>query len=137
MIEEVISRYVTEYEVEVLSNKRAIVRVPEEEIPHLLGKRGRRIKRIENELKVRLEIQPLRLAGELREVQVEETGKHYIIHAEGLEGQTVDVFAGDEYLFTAAVSKKGIIKVRKDKEAGKSIRLALMKGEKIYIRFRP
>lgn len=137
MIEEVISRYVTEYEVEVLSNKRAIVRVPEEEIPHLLGKRGRRIKRIENELKVKLDIQPLRLAGELREVQVEESGKHYIIHAEGLEGQTVDVFAGEEYLFTAAVSKKGIIKVRKDKEAGKSLRLALMKGEKIYIRYRP
>ncbi len=137
MIEEVISRYVTEYEVEVLSNKRAIVRVPEEEIPHLLGKRGRRIKRIENELKVKLDVQPLRLAGELREVQVEESGKHYIIHAEGLEGQTVDVFAGDEYLFTAAVSKKGIIKVRKDKEAGKSLRLALMKGEKIYIRYRP
>ncbi len=137
MIEEVINRYVTEYEVEVLSNKRAIVRVPEEEIPHLLGKRGRRIKRIENELKVKLDVQPLRLAGELREVQVEESGKHYIIHAEGLEGQTVDVFAGDEYLFTAAVSKKGIIKVRKDKEAGKSLRLALMKGEKIYIRYRP
>ncbi len=137
MIEEVISRYVTEYEVVVLSNKKAIVRVPEEEIPHLLGKRGRRIKRIENELKVRLEIQPLRLAGELKEVRVEESGKHYIIHAEGLEGKTVDVFAGNEYLFTAAVSKKGIIKVRKDKEAGKSLRLALMKGEKIYVRYRP
>ena len=137
MIEEVVSRYVTEYEVEVLSNKRAIVRVPEEEIPHLLGKRGRRIKRIENELRVKLEVQPLRLAGELREVEVEESGKHYIIHAEGLEGKTVDVFAGEEYLFTAAVSKKGIIKVRKDKEAGKSLRLALMKGEKIYLRFRP
>ncbi len=137
MIEEVVSKYVTEYEVEVLSNKRAVVRVPEEEIPYLLGKRGRRIKRIENELKIKLEIQPLRLAGELREVEVEESGKHYIIHAEGLEGKTVDVFAGEEYLFTAAVSRKGIIKVRKDKEAGKSLRLALTKGEKIYLRFRP
>jgi len=137
MVEEVVSRYVTEYEVEVLSNRRAIVRVPEEEIPHLLGKRGRRIKRIENELKVKLEVQPLRLSGELREVEVEESGKHYIIHAEGLEGKTVDVFAGEEYLFTAAVSKKGVIKVRKDKEAGKSLRLALMRGDKIYLRFRP
>ncbi len=137
MIEEVISRYVTEYEVEVISNRRAIVRVPEDEIPLLLGKRGRRIKRIENELKVKLEIQPLRLAGKLKEVQVEEAGKHYVIHAEGLEGKTVDVFAGNEYLFTAAVSRKGIIRVRKDKEAGKSLRLALMKGERIFIRPRP
>ncbi len=137
MIEEIISRYVTEFEVEVISNKRAIVRVPEEEIPLLLGKRGRRIKRIENELKVKLEVQPLRLSGELREAQVEDAGKHYVIHAEGLEGKTVDVFAGNEYLFTAAVSRKGIIKVRKDKEAGKSLRLALMKGERILIRPRP
>ncbi len=137
MIEEVISRYVTEYEIEVISNRRAIVRVPEDEIPLLLGKRGRRIKRIENELKVKLEVQPLRLSGELREAQVEEAGKHYVIHAEGLEGKTVDVFAGNEYLFTAAVSRKGIIRVRKDKEAGKSLRLALMKGERIFIRPRP
>ncbi len=137
MIEEIISRYVTEYEVEVISNRRAIVRVPEDEIPLLLGKRGRRIKRIENELKVKLEVQPLRLSGELREAQVEDAGKHYVIHAEGLEGKTVDVFAGNEYLFTAAVSRKGIIRVRKDKEAGKSLRLALMKGERIFIRPRP
>jgi len=137
MVEEAVSRYVTEYEVEVLSDRKAVVKVPEEEIPHLLGRRGRRIKRIENELKMKLDVQPLRIAGETREVTVDETNKHYIIHAEGLEGKTVDVFAGDEYLFTAAVSKKGIIKVRKDKEAGKSLRLALMKGDKVYIRYRP
>ena len=137
MVEEAVGRYVTEYEVEVLSDRKAIVKVPEEEIPHLLGRRGRRIKRIENELKMKLDVQPLRIAGETREVTVDETNKHYIIHAEGLEGKTVDVFAGDEYLFTAAVSKKGIIKVRKDKEAGKSLRLALMKGDKVYIRYRP
>ncbi len=137
VVEEVVSRYVSEYEVEVVSNRKAIVRVPEEEIPHLLGKRGRRIKRIENELNMKLEVKPLRVGEEVREAVVEETNKHYVIRAEGLEGKTVDVYAGDEYLFTAAVSKKGVIKVRKDKEAGKLLRLALTKGEKVYLRYRP
>jgi len=133
MIEEVIRKYVTEYEIEVVSNNKAIVKVPENEIPNLLGKKGRRIKRIENQLKIKLELQPLHKEIK-KEVKVEETNKHYLIYAEGLEGKTVDVFAGDEYLFTAAVSRKGVIKIRKDKEAGKSLKLALMKGEKIYIR---
>jgi len=133
MVEEVISKYVTEYEIKVVSNNKAIVKVPENEIPNLLGKKGRRIKRIENQLKIRLELQPLHKEIK-KEVKVEETNKHYLIYAEGLEGKTVDVFAGDEYLFTAAVSRKGVIKIRKDKEAGKSLKLALMKGEKIYIR---
>lgn len=133
MVEEVISKYVTEYEIKVVSNNKAIIKVPENEIPNLLGKKGRRIKRIENQLKIRLELQPLHKEIK-KEVKVEETNKHYLIYAEGLEGKTVDVFAGDEYLFTAAVSRKGVIKIRKDKEAGKSLKLALMKGEKIYIR---
>jgi len=133
MIEDVVKRYVSRYEIEVLSNRNAVIKVPEEEIPLLLGRRGKRIKRIERELKMKLEIQPL-VEEILREVEVEENTKHYLIHARGLEGKTVEVYAGNNYLFTAAVSKKGTIKIRKDKEAGKILKNAILKGEKIYIR---
>ena len=135
-IENKVKDYVDVCEVEVLSSKKAIVKVPEEYIPHLLGRKGRRIKRIEDELKVSIDVQPLKgIRREKIEGEVSETAKHWIINAKGLEGKQVDVFAGDEYLFTASVGKKGIIRVRKDKDAGKAIRLALMRGEKVYLQY--
>ncbi len=133
-IEEVIRRYVSRYEVEVLSNTRAVVKVPEEEIPRLLGRRGRRIKNIEKELKIKLEVEPLHEEVTI-EAKVEEDTKHYVIHAKGLEGKTVQIYADGDYLFTVAVSRKGTIKIRKDKEAGKMLKEAMLRGEKIYIKY--
>jgi len=135
MIEDVIRRYVSRFEVEVLSNTKAIIKVPEDDIPKLLGRRGRRIKNIEKELKMRLEVQPL-YEEVMVEAKVEEDTKHYIIHARGLEGRTVEVYANNDYLFTVAVSRKGTIKIRKDKEAGKMLKEAMLRGEKIYLKYR-
>lgn len=134
MIEEVVRRYVSRYEIEVLSNTKAIVKVTEEEIPRLIGRRGRRIKNIEKELKIKLEVEPLHEEVTI-EARVEEDTRHYIIHARGLEGRTVQIYADGEYLFTVAVSRRGTIKIRKDKEAGKMLKEALLRGERIYIRY--
>ncbi len=131
-VEKAISSYVSNYEIEVLSNSRAVIRVPPDEIPSLLGKKGRRIKKIEDSLKMGIDVQPME---EKIPVTVEESKKHWILHAEGLEGRRVSVYAGDEYLFTASVGRKGTIKVRKDRDAGKAIKMALMRGESIYIKY--
>ncbi|NHW23023.1 MAG: Flp pilus assembly complex ATPase component TadA [Archaeoglobales archaeon] len=130
-VEEKISQFLDDFEV-VVSGRRAVVKVPEGQIPKLLGKKGKRIKRLEDELKVSIDLVPKGL--ELREARIEETDKHYIIFAEGLEGRTVEVYADDEYLFSALVSGKGIIKVRKDKEAGKSLKIARAKNAKIRLK---
>ncbi len=131
-VEKAISSFVSDYEIDILSNSRAVIRVPPDEIPSLLGKKGRRIKKIEDTLKMGIEVQPME---EKIPVTVEETKKHWILHVEGMEGRRVSVYAGDEYLFTASVGRKGVIKVRKDREAGKAIKQALMRGESIYVRF--
>ena len=121
-----ISKYVDDFEVEMVG-RRAIVKVPERQIPTLIGRKGRRIKNIEEELRISIDVIP-KEAEEEAEAKVEESGKYFIIHAKGLEGRTVDVLAGDEYLFTALVSRKGWIRIRKDKEGGKNLRLALAKN---------
>ncbi len=131
-VERAISSYVSDYEIDVLSNSRAVIRVPPDEIPSLLGKKGRRIKKIEDSLKMGIEVQPME---EKIPVTVEESKKHWILHAEGLEGRRVSVYAGDEYLFTASVGRKGVIKVRKDRDAGKAIKMALMRGDSIYVKY--
>jgi len=130
-LEERISKYVDEYEIE-LAGRRAIVKVPERYIPYLVGRRGRRIKKIEDDLKVSIDVVP----KEYKEVvaRVDETNKYFIIHADGLEGKTVDVYADGEYLFTALVSSKGTIRIRKDKEAGKFLKFALAEGKEIRLK---
>lgn len=130
-LEEKISKYVDDYEIE-LSGRRALIRVPEKQISTLIGRKGRRIKNIENEFKISIDVVP-KVETE-QEAEVEESKKHYIIYARGLEGRTVDVYGGDEYLFTALVSKKGWIRIRKDKEGGESLRLALAKGKPIRLK---
>jgi ATPase len=51
-----------------------------------------------------------------------------------MKGKPVEVYAENEYLFSALVSRKGVIKVRKDKEAGRSLRLALSSGKKLKLK---
>jgi ATPase len=134
-VAEKLSRYVDDFDVTV-SGRKAIVRVPEKLIPHLIGRRGARIRKIEKETGVKIDLLPRETEEREEEVrtEVEETARYYIIYARGLEGKTVDVYADGEYLFTALVSKKGWIRIRKDKEAGKSLRIALAKNKLIKLR---
>ncbi len=135
-IESKIKDLVSVYEIVPVSDKKAIVRVAEDEIPYLIGRKGKKIKMIEEELGVSIDVEPLKIErGSEMETFVDEKGKHYVIHAEGLEGKKVDVYAGDKYLFTAEVGRKGVIRVRKDREVGKEIKLALAKGERIRLRY--
>ncbi|MEM3699176.1 MAG: PINc/VapC family ATPase, partial [Archaeoglobaceae archaeon] len=120
------SQILDDFEV-IVSGKRAIVKVPEEKIPKILGKKGKRIKKLEEELRVSIDLVPKETEVGL---EVEETDKHYVIYAGGFEGKTLEVYADDEYLFSALVNKNGVIKVRKDKESGRSLRIALAKGAK-------
>ncbi|MEM3762137.1 MAG: PINc/VapC family ATPase [Archaeoglobaceae archaeon] len=121
------SQILDDFEV-IVSGKRAIVKVPEEKIPKILGKKGKRIKKLEEELRVSIDLVPKETEVGL---EVEETDKHYVIYAGGFERKTLEVYADDEYLFSALVNKNGVIKVRKDKESGRSLRIALAKGAKI------
>uniref|UniRef100_A0A7J3M267 PIN domain-containing protein n=1 Tax=Archaeoglobus fulgidus TaxID=2234 RepID=A0A7J3M267_ARCFL len=124
------SQILDDFEV-IVSGKRAIVKVPEEKIPKILGKKGKRIKKLEEELRVSIDLVPKETEVGL---EVEETDKHYVIYAGGFEGKTLEVYADDEYLFSALVNKNGVIKVRKDKESGRSLRIALAKGAKIRVK---
>jgi len=134
-ISRVVSNYVNEFEVEVVGERKAILRIPEDEIPVVVGKRGRTIRKIEEALGMRIDVHPLKIKEEIREVEISETDKHWIVHAEGLEGRRVNIYIDRDFLLTASVGSKGIIRVRKETEAGKKVRLALMKGDKIYIGF--
>lgn len=125
-----LSKILDDFEV-IVSGRKAVVKVPREKIAKLIGRKGKRIRKLEEELKLSIDIVP---KEELRDFKIEEDERYYYIIAEGLEGRTVEVYADEEYLFSALVSKKGMIKIRKDKEAGRSLRLAISSGKKIRLK---
>ncbi len=133
-LEQVVRKYVSEAKVELISDRKAIVMVPENEIPRILGRKGSNITAIEKEFGIKIDVRELKRENKI-EAMVDETARYYIIQALGLEKKTVDLYVDGTYLFSPTVSSKGYIRVRKDKELGKILAENMEKGRKLYIVF--
>ncbi len=126
-IEEEIMRYVRNpVEVHILSDSRAIIYADGDDIAEVIGKGGKNIDRIEKRLGFHLDIREVkkekRKQGRIKkEIEsfvplVERSKKFVILKVGELSGAMVDVFSGDEYLFTSTIGRKGDIKIGKDTE---------------------
>jgi ATPase len=110
--------------VEVVSDSSAVVYAAKEDIPNIIGKGGRNIDRIERRLGIHLDIREKERKGKKSKHEissfvpvVERSKKHVILTVRGLSGETVDVFSGEDYLFTATVGRKGDVKIGKETDA--------------------
>jgi len=132
-IEKEISHHVRgPFEVEVVSDSSAVIRVPQKEAAKVIGKEGRRIEQIEKALGMHIDVRvretPTALAN-----KVEETARHLIIWLEGYAGQAVDVFVGGDLTFTATVGRQGDIRIAKSSEVAKNIQKRIKQGEKVEV----
>ncbi len=117
---------------EVVSDSSAVVYVSKEDIAGIIGKGGNNIDRIERKLGIHLDIrehEEVKLKGKKRgkhEISsfipaVERSNKFVILMVKELSGNTVDVFSGEDYLFTATVGRKGDVKIGKETDAAYKI----------------
>ncbi len=115
-------------DVKVDSDSSAVVYMDGEDIANVIGKGGKNIDHIEKKLGVHLEIREKpgskeKIKKESHVItssfipKVDRAKKYVILTVNELSGETVDVFYGDEYLFTATVGRKGDIKIGKDTDA--------------------
>jgi len=118
-IREVVENYASgPVEVEMINDSKAVVKVFEHDVPKVIGKGGSVIDRIEKMLGVHIDVRQFDGSSkkespmEVRPV-VEHTKKHVVLSAPELAKTDVEVFVGEQYLFTATVSRHGDIKVRK------------------------
>ncbi len=111
-------------EVEFSGNDRAIVYVDESDISAVIGKGGGRIADVEDRLGIDIDVRThaerptpeaptntasKKAAGDV--VTPEITSQYVVIPVDGQVGQTVEVQADGEYLFTATVGRGGEIQV--------------------------
>ncbi|KUK30859.1 MAG: hypothetical protein XD62_0001, partial [Methanosarcinales archeaon 56_1174] len=132
-----LSRYAREaLDVEVKGG-RATVHASKGDIPRLIGRGGRNIERLEHELGMHIDVREredeLPHGGfELEGFRV--TKRSLVLVFSSLQGKDVDVFVGDDYLFSATVRKKGEIKVPKNSDIARQLREALDRGLGVWAR---
>jgi len=137
-IENEISRHLRgDFDVEMLSDSSIVLKVPEREIPKIIGKSGRKIEKIEKSLGVHIDVQPLdESRGETRTFtpNVEEIGRHLVIWIGGKAGQSMEVLVGGEPVSVATVGRRGDIRMVKTSKVAKEIIMRMNRGEKLEVR---
>ncbi|MEM2924614.1 MAG: PINc/VapC family ATPase [Methanocellales archaeon] len=140
-IQKEVGRYAEgQVEVEMKSDSKAIVYLEEEDIPRVLGKGGKTIEKIEKALGISIDVRSIlekreKTLGEKLPVKVEITDKHIILKVKGSPGDTVEIYAGENYLFTATIGRAGEIKISKGSTISDEIQDIIEAGEEIYSKF--
>ncbi|MBI2141663.1 Flp pilus assembly complex ATPase component TadA [Candidatus Woesearchaeota archaeon] len=143
-IEDKLKEYVSSARVEMASDNKCIVYVPEKEIARLIGKEGRNIAAIEERLGVGIDVQPLsakRAAAAASEGEDENIAfdaqigkKHVGFSVDGIfANKNVKIYVDGDYVMTANVGKDGIFKISRKNKIGKVIADAVSSGSGLKV----
>jgi len=128
-------RYSDNVNVDVVSNNKCVVYVPDKHRSAIIGKNGSNIEKIEKKLGLSIDIRDLQESkGEHRgeaskvsssepinfTVKIHKSNLTFMLAAE-YSNVDVDLFLDGEYILTARSSKKAIIKISKNNQIGKVI----------------
>ncbi|WP_135805810.1 PINc/VapC family ATPase [Halorussus marinus] len=137
-------------DVEVQGQNRATVYVSDDDISYVIGKGGGRIEDIENRLGIDIDVrthdekpQSVSSSGTAgaggaggpqgNVVTPEITSRHIVIPTEGHAGETVEVQADGEYLFTATVGRGGDIQVSRGSAIAEELERAIDRERAITV----
>ena len=122
-------------DVEVISPDRANIYIPEDMIPKIIGKNGKRIAEIEEKIGISLGVEVINAKPVNKnpfEVDIIHTRNQLIIDLGKDNGRkNFDILINGEYLLTATTSKKGEIKIKKGIELSDFIIEAIEMGLEI------
>jgi ATPase len=142
-VERALQRYADTVVVEFPSEAGCIVRVPEHSIASIIGKQGSNIEKLQKQLGVHIDVQPLegdalkeskKPAGEPVPFEVNVKRKALELYVDSrFANRELDVYIGDEFIVELHVGKRAMVKIRKDNNIGKAILNALNRDEEIKI----
>lgn len=124
-------------QVELQGENRAVVYVEDDDISAVIGKGGGRISQIENRLGIDIDVRSFEErppeqntgSGDTQQtgdiVTPEVTARHIVIPLEEYAGETVEVKADSEYLFTATVSRGGEVQVSRGSAIAEELERAI------------
>ncbi len=110
-------------QIEFLSENRIVLRVRNDVIAKIIGRQGKNIEDLERKTGIRISVEPSEntLKQEVA-FEIGERGKAFgIMVGDRLTGQQIDLYDGEEYLFSPVVGRKGEVRVRKKSDEGRKI----------------
>ncbi|HLC50303.1 MAG TPA: PINc/VapC family ATPase [Candidatus Nanoarchaeia archaeon] len=133
--------YSRNVEVEVLSDNKCTVYVPEADIAKIIGKQGANITKIEEKLGIGIDIKSIDekyevkgAAKDQKEIPFEIRYKKNQLMIElgiDMQNRDVDIYIGEEFLLSAKAGKTGVIKIKKNNNIGGKLVDALNNKSKI------
>lgn len=136
-IERRLSQEIGKVKVDVISDNRCIIYVPEKNIATIIGKQGKNIEKIEQRLGMSIDVQPLSKP----ETNKTEIGYDATIAKKNITftfesraiGKQISIFIDGDYILSARVSKDSKLKVKKKSEQGKDLVNALNTNKEIHV----
>jgi ATPase len=136
-IEDEFRRYVSDAKVDVVSDNKCIVYVPERNMARIIGKQGSNIAAIEERLGMNVDVQPLgteRKIGEEAQFGSKITRNSVQFFVDGKYADTnFNIFVEGDYMMTARASKKAVIKIKKANKMAKVLVDAVNSGSEIKL----
>lgn len=136
-IEKEFRKYSNLAKVEVISDHKCIVYVPSENISKIIGKQGKNIARIEKDLGIGIDIKDLtdkELIGKEIAFNTAITKKHVVFYLDELfVGKNMDIFVEEDYLMSANIGKKGIVKINKKTKIARILQDAINMKEDLKV----
>ncbi|MCK5183915.1 MAG: Flp pilus assembly complex ATPase component TadA, partial [Candidatus Heimdallarchaeota archaeon] len=134
-----------QFRITKLSKNSIRVEVPEDEIPLLIGRKGKTITELEKKIGMRIDVKPLLYDDEPTDsadkaqlqdhlpVDIRFTKTHVILSfQEDLRGINVEISTNEKALFQGSIGKKGEIKIERATSIAREIIRMINKGETVY-----
>jgi ATPase len=123
-------KYADVVKVEMISREKATVYVPERCIAKIIGKQGQRIEKIEQNLGIGINIEPLQSKKKAVNYEFKFAGKNVKFFVDKkYAGTDINFHINDEYLMTVKVGSDSVVNVRLDNQLGESLANALKRGD--------
>ncbi len=131
-IEKEFKRYADQVEVDVISDARAVVSVPDAVIAKIIGTGGKNIDIIEKKLGISIEVRELQQAKKTTDFKTQEDRDYLIFYAE--PGTNVDINVNGTFVCSAITSRKGEIKIHKKSKLGRELLKAMHHNHQIELK---
>ncbi|MBW2963485.1 PINc/VapC family ATPase [Candidatus Woesearchaeota archaeon] len=120
----------SDFNVEMISDNRIRLFVPESVIPRIIGSGGKNIEKIEQSLGIGIDVESMKRKNTGKEVAFDvDVRKNITFFFDRMYvGHDIEVYSGDELILVAKVSKKGQIKVGKQSSVGHEVLKAIDSG---------
>ena len=131
-----IRKFDPDAEVKMVSDNRVQVRVDNEIVPIIIGKKGVTVTKLEEKLGVKIDVEPLaaNVSGKEVRYEIKEVGNRIdLVFGQELTGEVANVYVGDEYLFSATIGKRSQIHVSKKSDLGRSLLRGLVSKQRIRV----